>query len=323
MSAELQAADTPKKGFESRPVWTYENDLIGIRHVSLSPNGQDIALSQWDGQIQILSSRTGRVSYTIPFINTDTVVSCTKFHPRERMILSCGTSGHVGLCLYQKGEFIWSTLELDTNTYACDFSSDGSSFATAGKDTAVRVYDTESRSLIVAFDSEFEKHHTSRVYSVVCDKSDPNRLVTGGWDTRVILWDTRSRSPLCHIGGPYICGDSVDVRDHQVITGSWRYDTPLELWDLRNPGTPITTGSWGRDQFCQIYSAKFCQSKGWIVAGGSEDHAVKAFSAPKLESLARIGYFEGTVNSVAVSDDGSLIVAASQDGKCCGFANHQ
>lgn len=315
--------DAPKKGFEGRPVWTYETDFIGIRHVSMSPTGQEIAVSQWDGNIQILSSRTGRISYTIPFINTDTVVSCTKFHPREKLIISCGTSGHVGLCLYQKNEFVWSTLELDTNTYACDFSSDGYTFATSGKDSAVRVYDTETHNLIICFDSEFEKHHTSRVYSVVYDRSDPSRLLTGGWDTRVLLWDTRAKLPVGHIGGPNICGDSVDIRGNEVITGSWRYAKPLELWDIRSPGSPVSTGEWGSSQICQIYSAKFCQSKGWVVAGGSEDHAVKAFATPKLESLARIGYFEGPVNSVIAADDGSLVVAASQDGKCCAFVNHQ
>ena len=313
------------KGFQSLPVWTYEVRDVGFHHLAMSPSAQEIAVSQWDGSIQILSARTGRVSYSIPFVDTSTVVSCTKFHPGKRMILSCGTSGHVALYNYQKGSVVWSTQELDTNTYTCDFACDGSVFATAGKDAVVRVYDTETRKLLGTYSKgkDVDPCHTSRIYSLIFEKKDPHRLITGGWDTRVIFWDTRQQDSVAHFGGPNVCGDSLDIYETYLLTGAWRSEWPLELWDIRNPGELVARGNWGGSDFCQVYSAKFCQTKGWIVAGGSESHSVKAFSTPDFKPMARLGYFDKAVNSVAVSPDGKLLVAASQDGKCCAFANHQ
>ena len=316
----------PPKGFQSLPLWTYEVRDVGLHHLSMSPTAQEIAVSQWDGTIQILSARTGRISYTIPFVDTSTVVSCSKFHPsnEKKLLLSCGTSGHVALCQYQKGQFIWSTQELDTNTYTCDFSCDGDTFATAGKDSVVRIYHTETRKLVTTFSKQdADPCHTARIYSLVFDNNNPHVLVTGGWDTRVILWDTRQTESVAHFGGPNICGDSIDVRDTYLLTGAWRSEWPLELWDMRSPGEPLARGNWGGSEFCQIYSAKFCQMEGWIAAGGSESHSMKVFSCPEFNGMARLGYFDKAVNSVVVAPDGRLVVAASQDGKCCAFENHK
>ena len=39
-------------------------------------------------------------------------------------------------------------------------------------------------------------------------------------------------SHLRSIYGPHICGDSIDLHDGQIITGSWRMKEQLQLWDM-------------------------------------------------------------------------------------------
>ena len=42
------------------------------------------------------------------------------------------------------------------------------------------------------------------------------------------------------IFGPHICGDSLDIVGKEVLTGSWRPDKQLELWDFES-GNKVTS----------------------------------------------------------------------------------
>jgi WD40 repeat protein len=307
--------------FHPVPIWEYDSRGVAINHIALSASGSDVAISQWDGTIQILAATTGRVSYSIPFVDRDTVVACTRFYPGadRRLILSVGTSGQIGLFEYLVGSCFWSTREADTNTYACDFSPTGANFATGGKDGVVRIYDTQTQVISREYSNISEVRHSSRIYAVVYDPDNPNQLVTAGWDTRVLFWDVRQENFVHNFSGPNVCGDAIDVRQNFLLTAAWRSDSPFELWDMRHPGPSIAQGEWGGSDCAQVYSAKFSREKGWIAAGGSNSHSVKVFSSPAFESLYRLGYFKDTVNSVAPSPDGKFLLAASQDGKCFGF----
>jgi WD40 repeat protein len=310
-------------GFSSVPAWEYTTDDAGIFHLSFSSNSQDIALAQTNGLIAIISPRTGRVSYSVPFIDPASIVTIAKFHPRpeQRLLLAAGTSGHLGLCQYARPAFLWQTRELDTAIFTGDFSVDGSLFATAGKDAIVRIYDTDQHRLRQTFSNDADDvHHASRIHSLVFDKNEPSVLATGGWDMRVLLWDIRQATAVASIGGPNICGDSLDLCGTYLLAGSWRLDLPLEVWDLRRPQEAMARAEWGGSDDCQIYAAKFCQSERWIIAGGSESHSAKTFAFTELAPAERLGYFERAVVSVGVSGDGRTAVAASQDGKCFGFA---
>jgi WD40 repeat protein len=307
--------------FSAVPVWEYDAGGAGIHHCGFSPSGREVCISQYDGNVQILSARTGRISYTVPFISARTVVSVTKFHPREDrpLILACGTSGHLGLCEYKTGKFLWRSQELATNIFTADFSPDGARFGTAGKDGIVRIYDTTTSRIVQSFSDESEVHHSSRIHSLVFHRDFGNLVATGGWDMRVLLFDLRHPGNVKSFGGPNICGDSLDMSDYTLLAGSWRTEKPLELWDIRSPASPQKAWAWGGDEICQIYAAKFSHNGNWIVAGGSDSHSIKTFVPPAWEASERLGYFDKAVVAVGVSLDEATIVAASQDGKCCGF----
>ena len=60
-------------------------------------------------------------------------------------------------------------------------------------------------------------------------------MVSGGWDNTVWIYDIRERGPVGMIYGPHICGDAIDLRSdgNTLLTGSYRQENPLELWDIR------------------------------------------------------------------------------------------
>ena len=64
---------------------------------------------------------------------------------------------------------------------------------------------------------------------------NPNILFSGGWDNTMQVYDIREKGPVASIFGPHVCGDAIDVRNdgYTVLTGSYRQDDALQLFDIR------------------------------------------------------------------------------------------
>merc|ERR1712007_331665 len=108
--------------------------------------------------------------------------------------------------------------------------------------------------------------------------------VTGGWDNTVQFWDLRKGHAVRAIFGPHVCGDAVDVAQDgdTILTGSWRVDRQVQLWDFRTERLletiPWRTGV-SLSQPCMVYAAQFSKSDGssMIAAGGSGANEAKLF----------------------------------------------
>merc|ERR1712232_239893 len=80
--------------------------------------------------------------------------------------------------------------------------------------------------------------------------------------------------------GPHVCGDSLDVfpDGRQLLTGSWREEEALEIWDFRTEKRvqALPWRSYGsREPACLLYTARLARGgsmsseRELIVAGGS------------------------------------------------------
>jgi len=77
--------------------------------------------------------------------------------------------------------------------------------------------------------------HSNRVICLRFNPTNQFSLVSGGWDNTLQIYDIRRKGPVANIYGPHICGDSIDYKDDgfTLLTGSYREENALELWDLR------------------------------------------------------------------------------------------
>ncbi|XP_053258276.1 uncharacterized WD repeat-containing protein alr2800-like isoform X2 [Podarcis raffonei] len=223
------------------------------------------------------------------------------------------------------GSRLWQRLcaETENEINAMDFCRDGSSFATAGKDRHIRLYDSHTNQLFHIMHApdfmagdEFTplSGHSRRIFALRFHPTELHLFLTGGWDNSVKVWDKRvSKGARSVINGPHICGPGIDVKGDQVLTGSWVPRNALQLWDLRLsrlwqtlpfPCSP-TQGEF-------LYSAQFCMGD-VVLAGGSGTSGASAIHTGTGQVVGEILLPNKPVHVVA-SAPGSQAVAVAGAG---------
>lgn len=130
--------------------------------------------------------------------------------------------------------------------------------------------------------------HSNRVFSLKFFPEDDNTVVSGGWDNTLQIWDLRAGHSVRGIYGPHLAGDALDInsRGDELLTGSWRPESPLELWDFGS-GKRLGVVPWNqssvRSEPCFLYAAQFAKGPSddgqqLIAAGGSGSNEAKVFN---------------------------------------------
>lgn len=152
----------------------------------------------------------------------------------------------------------------------------------------IRVYDEATKSEIACMtggQGTLTAGHSNRVFSLKFLPEDDNTLVSGGWDNTLQIWDLRVGHSVRGIYGPHVAGDAIDINDkNEILTGSWRPENPLELWDY-GTGKRLAVVPWNqssvRSESCFLYAAQFSKDPNGqqlIAAGGSGSNEAKVFN---------------------------------------------
>ncbi|XP_069042649.1 uncharacterized protein [Lepisosteus oculatus] len=155
--------------------------------------------------------------------------------------------------------------------------------------------------------------HCFRVFAVTFHPEREEEFISGGWDNTVQFWDSRQRSSVRMISGPHVCGDSlqIDPVSGQVLTGSWRKEKALEVWDYSSgrkaadvPDDPVGQS--------KIYSCHWLGQER-VVAGGSQANLLRVIDRRTLSTVSRLAGLPSAVFSSCVCPGGQRagLVAAS------------
>ena len=217
------------------------------------PTDKYVAAGFGDGAIRIYNTLNGKCSFTLCSMvdswgkSGDMPVTALRWRPvnsklkTANVLVSSSADGILKHWHATSGKCL-SARKCDDNKdqqlYTIDYNLDGSLLATAGKDKYIRLYDEQTKGLVLKMKENGEKYpgHSNRIFSVKFNPYDPNMIASGGWDNTVQIYDIRKRGPIHSIYGPHICGEAIDFRSDgtTLLTGSYRGDDVLELWDLRN-----------------------------------------------------------------------------------------
>jgi COMPASS component SWD3 len=208
-----------------------------------------LAVGVGDGTLYIYNLISGKLAQTIPYQNTETNEMARLMSIKWRRMSYTSDVGSVRkqsmiMCAYSDGiinEYISpvgklnSTFNENNQTFVLDVDPIEEKFCTAGKDHVVRVYDINTKELImkmISIDSK-EPGHAQRVFAMKYKEDDPNIVITGGWDKTLQIHDIRKGGPVGYIFGPDLSSNAIDIHDNTIVTGSHRGKNPLQTYDLR------------------------------------------------------------------------------------------
>ncbi|KAF7978465.1 hypothetical protein HWV62_45583, partial [Athelia sp. TMB] len=239
-------------------------------------------------------------------------ISCIPFAPRASKIRQQYAPHISNVLEIDRGmEDIWPALQQifeghTARVKSVAFSPDGRRMASGSDDESVRVWDTETGTLIV---KPFEGH-TDWVRSIAFSP-DGQRIASGSDDRSVRVWGTETGAL---IAGPfqghssYVMSVAFSPDGRRIASGS--DDGSVRVW-YAETGTLVAKPIEGHTG--GVNSVAFSPD-GRRIASGSNDQSVRVWDAETGALIA--GPFEGhtsVVLSVAFSLDGQRIASGSAD----------
>uniref|UniRef100_A0ACB8EVG8 Uncharacterized protein n=1 Tax=Sphaerodactylus townsendi TaxID=933632 RepID=A0ACB8EVG8_9SAUR len=143
-----------------------------------------------------------------------------------------------------------------------------------------------------------------------------SKFITGGAGPGIYMYDTQTWDNLGifqsrRLSGPHICGDavSIDKTGTQILTGSWRRNNCLQIWDAESGNKIMDIPDDFRGQ-SQIYTCHFLGND-HIVAGGSRSNLCRLIDRRILMSTGILNDLPGGVYSTHSSVRGVLGVTTT------------
>jgi COMPASS component SWD3 len=293
--------------------------------VRFSPDGKFLSAGCGDGAIRIFNVATGRLAYNLQS-GSSMALPCTslRFRPptaiskTRNVLVAVSAAGTIQHWHMTSGKCLSTITCEDNQFYALDYRADGAVFAATGKDHTVRLYDETTKQETArlkggaGYGASSTAGHSNRVFALKFSPTEPDILLTGGWDNTVQFWDARAGHSVRYIYGPHISGDSLDICKGEVLTGSWRPEAPLELWDY-GTGKLIEAVPWNRGGAAGaaaggarptlLYAAQFSGAADggrYIAAGGSGANEAKVFDHKSGNAL--VGTVTGLSRGVFTLD---------------------
>ncbi|XP_048472938.1 vegetative incompatibility protein HET-E-1-like [Rhincodon typus] len=295
-------------------------DSQGIYSLAWSPDGQELIVGFGNGAIQAVNPADGKPSRDIFSGGVSRqATTCLCFHPKDPShLIAVGAEGIVAVYDTKTGKCKSTITEENTNLYTVDISADGGTYATAGSNRSIKIYDTRTNQVInvlepadyVTSGKELKPidGHTRRIFAVRFHPEERHIFVSGGWDDSIKIWDKRMASEARKVlTGPHICGPAIDIKSSKILTGSWVAKHALQIWDFRK-STPEKNIPFREDkdhgEF--IYAARFCVSD-IVVAGGSGTNSVQAINYKTDTALGEIKLHAHPVHVITTMFDGQNV----------------
>ena len=177
------------------------------------------------------------------------------------------------------------------------FSRDGTTVASAGNDSTVKLWNVTTRSVIRTLE------HDSRVVAV---QFSPDGKTLASHSDEVILWETATGVKIATLLRSYSAG-SVAFSPDGTILAAGSPDNKVRFWDI-STGGEIATIAHGRIG-PGLYAVTFSLD-GTLLASGSQDGKIKLWDVATYREIATLDAHTEAVFSVAFSPDGTTLASA-------------
>ncbi|GAB5368428.1 hypothetical protein AAMO2058_001318600 [Amorphochlora amoebiformis] len=303
-----------------------EVDIYSLR---FSPDASQLCATCADGSIRIVDPTINTIAKNIQTNKDNNPATCVRYRPfiggttKKSVIIVSTGDGKIQHWHTASRRKLFEIEEKENEINIIDVSQEGKYFASAGKDKAVRVYEENTKSLLTTLERGLGKRssdgHSGRIFGLKFHPRDSNMVLSAGWDDTVHVWDIRAGMSVRMWEGAHICGDSLDIFEDAVLTGSWREKKGLQIWDLGTGKLVKDVDFHYRDKKDKetdfIYSAQFNHDGTLVAAGGSFANETRLFEVRKgFRRLDKMKTKAKGVYAVCFAPGGSMVASGSQGG---------
>ncbi|MCJ8738171.1 hypothetical protein PDJAM_G00032610 [Pangasius djambal] len=298
-----------------------------------SNDGSLLAVGLADSSIKVYSTDRGELLHTLR--DQDSVVCSlpvtslcfTHTSQTHSILLATYASGCVR-CWYVWGrQCVWWLKEkrdngkgeggMERQTLCLSISPSGEQSVTGGSDSAIHLYDLNTHQRLQVCRASSTKTvmdgHDSRVFAVTFHPERETEFISGGWDNTIQFWDTRQQHAVRMLYGPHVCGEALDIdpSTNQILSGSWRKHTTLEVWDYGS-GKKVTSVPPDPHGDSMIYTCQWL-GRDHIIAAGGHANALRVFDRHSLTVKSRLFDLPSAVfsSSVCPSEKWAGLIAAT------------
>ena len=145
-------------------------------------------------------------------------------------------------------------------------------------------------------------------------------VASGGWDNTIIVHDIRQKGPIAGILGAYVCGDAIEFCGNEIISGSWRNEDQLQIWDVRTTDKKKDI-DWDGDNFDSDTPVNiFCLKRSHhdsinniMIAGGGQSNELRIFNH-NFKPVVNITDVSRAIFTCDISHHSDSILFAGGDG---------
>ena len=270
-------------------------DEDGIYCIDIHPQLNRVVTGLGSGLMHVYDSeKMTRIRKVRTGLITNLPLLAVKFHPciAKDLLFTGGSNGVLQIWNMENYNVVHSAEEISNQIMSIDFTGDGLSVASVGKDSCVRIYDSSTLAInrcypgtktldINTVGSDMSvPGHSGKILAVKFHPDDRNMLVTASWDRTLKVWDMRLDSAVRTIYGPNVCGDGLDINHNSILTASWKANEALQIWDYRMESLISTltfplNGSGKKGEY--LYCGRFWD-EGHVLAGGSGTKDLKVIN---------------------------------------------
>jgi WD40 repeat protein len=275
-----------------------------IRSVRFDPAGTGYMTASWDGTLRLWAVGGEQMAV---LRGHEGPVGNASYSPDGSALISVGDGGaRVWPIVTIAG--VESILRHEAGVTRASFSPDGRSVLTSAHDNAARTWDFTRRRTLVTFTG-----HTGSVHSAVYNR-DGSRVLTASNDRTARIWDAESGRPLLTLEGHRhsLRSAAFSRNGARIASSAWQplggADDPIRIWDAQT-GAEVAQLPAGRAAF----GSRAFSTDGRRIALAADN----AFSIWDIEERRAVRTLTtertATINALAWSDDGGLVVTASND----------
>ncbi|KAF5279203.1 hypothetical protein FQR65_LT03450 [Abscondita terminalis] len=234
----------------------FPESFDGIRSLKFTYDQSNIVVGYGSGNIELMSAMEEEGEdddfhndkrndpITIKPVQKGFPITSISFIPDSSKFFAASECGRVYLCTIDPPVCEEFVEEFHNELSSIDVNLIHSNIVTGGKDAGIRIYDIDTsqqthlfmrKNTLRSYCNEDHLYHSLPIHVVKFHPDYPDLFISGGLDGFAKIWDIRVPDGcIRNINGPYITGDALEIKDTNILTGSFQKKNCLQLWDVHS-----------------------------------------------------------------------------------------